>query len=176
MCFHYETCEACKLILRTIKTLKLLLKNVFASLLRLKIQNIPHMRYFVLTQTKSDVFLITLNVTPIARLVWLLVEKCEIFWKCSQSKGFWGSLAVFSGMVQYNPMKVPTKLYQNPNTIFFSHFVNFSKCQKDSPLLLLRGSQQQKWTTLSTFSKKKWTCADFVLTWWGPSLGYTGPS
>ena len=129
------------------------------------------MRYFVLTQTKSDVFLITLNVTPIARLVWLLVEKCEIFWKCSQSKGFWASLTVFSGMVQYNPMEARTKFKPNPNTFFFSHFVNFSKCQKDSPLLLLRGSQQQKWTTLSTFSKKKMNMCGFCFNLVGTFIG-----
>ena len=39
--------------------------------------------------------------------------------KCSQSKGFWASPTIFSGMVQYNPMKIPTKLEPNPHILVF---------------------------------------------------------
>ena len=68
-----------KIKLGILKTLKPVWKNVFSSPVSLTYKNPPHMGYFVLTQTKSDVFSISLNVTPIARLVWLLVEKCEKF-------------------------------------------------------------------------------------------------
>jgi len=44
-------------------------------------------------------------------------------------------------MAQYNPMKVSTKLHQNPHMC--------------GPLLLLKAPQQQKWTTASSEKKDK---------------------